>query len=111
MTEPAVRSFDSALANGPRLGDRRITMTPAVEASEGGPLSAYTAHLGRGERADVPAPYDEVWVVVSGRLRIVGPGGVVTAGAGEYLHVPRETPGELEAVEDTTLVCVSVPAH
>jgi quercetin dioxygenase-like cupin family protein len=52
-----------------------------------------------------------VWVVLRGRLRIRGGGTDVTVGAGEYLHVPEDSPGEVEALEDTALVCVSVPAH
>ncbi|WP_152361219.1 cupin [Microlunatus speluncae] len=86
-------------------------MTPAIEAAEGGPLSSYSAFFGAGERADLPAPYDEVWVVIRGRLVVGEPGSTVTATAGDHLHVPRDSPGEVEAIEDTELVCVSVPAH
>ncbi|GAA2305116.1 hypothetical protein GCM10009853_072730 [Glycomyces scopariae] len=111
-TTPTVRVFntdehDSTL----RFGDRRITVTPAVERAEGGPLSAYSAHFGRGERADLPAPYEEVWVVVHGRLRIRNGDNVVEVGPGGFVHVPEGSPGEVEAVEDTALVSVSVPAH
>ena len=38
-------------------------------------------------------------------------GAAVTVLAGDYVHVPEQTPGIVEAIEDTTMVCVSVPAH
>jgi ethanolamine utilization protein EutQ (cupin superfamily) len=112
MADGLVRIFDTEENDRTlRFGDRRISITPAVEQAEGGPLSAYSARFGRGERADLPAPYEEVWVVVHGRLLIRSGETAVQAGPGEFLHVPEGTPGEVEALEDTTLVCVSVPAH
>lgn len=111
-TDPVVRSFDTAKQDWTeQFGDRDIFVTAAVPASEGGPLSAYTAHFGRGEQADLPAPYDEVWVVLRGRLTIEGRGTRQSVGPGQFLHVPGHTPGRARAEEDTTLVCVSVPAH
>lgn len=109
----AVRVFGSTISEerSIRFGDHRIFLTPGVEAVEGGPLSAYTAAFGVGERADLPAAYEEVWVVVRGRLRIRTADTEVTAGAGDYLHVPEDTPGEVDVLDDTTLVCVSVPGH
>lgn len=94
-----------------RFGDRRILVTPAIEKADGGPLSAYSATFGRGERADLPAPYEEVWVVMRGALRIRGGGIDVVVRAGEFVQVPEQSPGTVEAIEDTVLVCVSVPAH
>ncbi|QSB05449.1 hypothetical protein [Natronoglycomyces albus] len=109
---PTVRKFDTAHSDRTtQLPDHRIRITPAVEATEGGPLSAYGATFGQGERAKLPAPYEEVWVIVRGLLRLNWNGDSLTVGAGEYLHVPRNSPGEVEALEETTLVCVSVPAH
>ncbi|MEV6816804.1 hypothetical protein, partial [Micromonospora sp. NPDC051296] len=35
----------------------------------------------------------------------------VTVHAGDFVHVPEQAPGVVEAIEDTTMVCVSVPAH
>jgi quercetin dioxygenase-like cupin family protein len=35
----------------------------------------------------------------------------VTVRAGDFVHVPEQTPGVVEALENTTMVCVSVPAH
>ncbi|SDE35460.1 cupin [Glycomyces harbinensis] len=112
MTDALVRVFDTEENDRTlRFGDRRISITPAVEQAEGGPLSAYSARFGRGERADLPAPYEEVWVVVHGRIRIRSAGSEVEIGPGGFLHVPEDSPGEVEALEDTALVCVSVPAH
>ena len=111
-TTPSVRSFGTEKNDRTiQFGDRQIFVTPAVEKSDGGPLSAYTAHFGRGERADLPAPYEEVWVVLRGALRISGSGGDVVVGAGEFVQVPEQAPGTVEAIEDTLLVSVSVPAH
>jgi hypothetical protein len=31
--------------------------------------------------------------------------------AGDFVHVPEQAPGVVEALEDTTIVCVSVPPH
>lgn len=109
---PVVRAFDTAPSDrATQVGDRQIFITPAVEKSEGGPMSAYSATFGRGERADLPAPYDEVWVVIHGRLLIRSGDTDITVGPGEFLHVPENSPGQVEATEDTALVCVSVPAH
>lgn len=94
-----------------QLGARRIFITPAVEESDGRPLSVYSAFFGAGEGAELPTPYEEVWVVVSGRLRIESGGQMLAAGTGAFLHVPEGSPGEVHALEDTRLVCVSVPPH
>jgi ethanolamine utilization protein EutQ (cupin superfamily) len=111
-TTPPVRCFSPGGESGPvRFGDRRIVITPAVEAAEGGPLSTYSAFFGAGERADLPAPYDEVWVVIRGRIVVGETGRMVSAAAGDHLHVPRDSPGQVEAIEDTELICISVPAH
>ena len=109
---PAVRRFTRELNDhSVQFGERQIWVTPAVEASEGGPLSAYSAHFGQGEQAELPAPYEEVWTVLSGQLRVSCGPSVSLVHSGEFLHVPEDTPGWVEAIEDTELVCVSVPAH
>lgn len=92
-------------------GEQAIFISPAVEKSDDRPMSAYTASFRREEPADLPAPYDEVWVVLRGRIRVGEGSHAVEAGAGDYVHVPRNTPGELLAVEKTTMVCVAAPAH
>ena len=112
LTSP-VRVFGTADVHGrtSQFGDRRIFVTPAVEHAEGGPMSVYSAHFGRGEHAELAASYEEVWTVTRGRLRISSADAVVTVGAGQFVHIPRKSPGEVEALEDASLVCVSVPAH
>jgi hypothetical protein len=35
----------------------------------------------------------------------------VTVRAGAFVHVPEQAPGVVEAIEDTTMVCVSARAH
>ncbi|WP_017593846.1 cupin domain-containing protein [Nocardiopsis potens] len=110
-TPPQARRFSSQIGeDAVRLGDR-ILIAPGLDAEAGGPMSAYTSFLGAGARADLPAPYAEVWVVLGGALRVGAGSGAVTARTGDYVHVPEQAPGTVEALEDTTLVCVSVPAH
>ncbi|WP_275005807.1 cupin [Promicromonospora iranensis] len=110
--KPVPSAFDTVKNDRTvQFGERQIFITPAVEKSDGGPLSAYSAHFGRGERADLPAPYEEVWVVMRGSLRIRSRGREIVVDAGGFVQVPEHSPGELEAMDDTVLVCVSVPAH
>lgn len=105
------RKFSSAASeNALRFGDQ-ILVAPALGKEDGGPMSVYTAYFGAGARADLPAPYTEVWVVLSGALRVGTSTEFVTVRAGEFVHVPEQAPGVVEALEETTLVCVSTPAH
>jgi hypothetical protein len=93
-TTPQVRCFTSGGESGPvRFGDRRIAISPAIEAAEGGPLSTYSAFFGAGERAELPAPYDEIWVVVRGQISVGETGRRVRAGAGDHVHVPAGARG------------------
>ncbi|WP_086821582.1 cupin [Allokutzneria sp. NRRL B-24872] len=102
-----VRAFSSELGeNAVRFNDH-VLIAPALDAETGGSMSAYTAFFRAGARADLPAPYAEVWVVLSGALRV----GAATVRGGDFVHVPEQAPGVVEALEDTTMVCVSVPAH
>ncbi|MGW0247447.1 hypothetical protein ACWDYH_12500 [Nocardia goodfellowii] len=103
--------FSSAIGDDAvRFGDR-ILIAPGLDKAAGGSMSAYTALFSAGARADLPAPYAEVWVVLSGALRVGDQSDAVTVRAGEFVHVPEQTPGIVEALEDTTMVCVSVPGH
>lgn len=107
----AARVFDTSRRHPTtRLGEG-ITLTAGVTAGEGGAFSTYTARFAAAERAPLPAPYAEVWVVLSGALRIGPPGEEVQAVAGQYLHVPEHSPGHVEAIETTVIIAVSVPAH
>lgn len=111
VTPPRARRFGSEIgSDAVRFGDR-ILIVPALDKAAGESMSAYTTFLYAGARADLPAPYAEIWVVLDGTLRVGGEGDAVTVGAGDFVHVPEQTPGIVEAVEDTTMVCVSVPAH
>lgn len=98
-------------AGSARLGDHRIHLIPAVEVSEGRGFSAYSAFFAQGERADLPAPYEEVWVVVAGEITVDSGSEVLTVTAGGFLHVPQNSPGEVAATCDTVLVSVSIPGH
>jgi ethanolamine utilization protein EutQ (cupin superfamily) len=109
---PQARRFSSVIGDDAvHSGDGRISVAPALTADEGQPMSAYTAFFRAGARADLPAPYAEIWVVLSGVLRVGTAGDAVTARAGDVVHVPEQAPGTVEALEDARLVCVSVPAH
>jgi quercetin dioxygenase-like cupin family protein len=105
------RRFSSAIGDDAiRFGDG-ILIAPALGKDESETMSAYTSFFRKGARADLPAPYDEVWVVLSGALRVGAGSEAVTVRAGDFVHVPEQAPGTVEALEDTTMVCVSVPAH
>ncbi|MFI6026524.1 cupin domain-containing protein [Amycolatopsis magusensis] len=111
VTPPRARVFSSAIGeDAVRFGDR-ILIAPGLGKEAGGAMSAYTSFLAAGAQADLPASYAEVWVVLSGVLRVGARGDAVTVHAGEFVHVPEQTPGVVEAIEDTTMVCVSAPAH
>ena len=88
-----------------------ILVAPALTAEDGGPMSAYAAFFRAGARADLPASYTGVWVVLRDALRLGAEDGSVTVRAGDSVHVPERTPGVVESLEDTGLVCVPVPAH
>ncbi|TCB96516.1 cupin [Micromonospora zingiberis] len=110
-TSARVRRFSSMIDDDAvRFGDR-ILIAPGLVKEVGRSMSAYTAYFSAGARADLPAAYAEVWVVISGALRVGVEGDAVTVRSGDYVHVPEQAPGIVEALEDTTMVCVSVPAH
>jgi quercetin dioxygenase-like cupin family protein len=105
------RRFSSTIGDvAIRFGDG-IFIAPALGKDESEAMSAYTAFFRKGARADLPAPYAELWVVLSGELRVGTASEAVPVRAGDFVHVPEQAPGVVEALEDTTMVCVSVPAH
>lgn len=108
---PKLRKFTTANAGWEAFPGKAIAMAQAVGQDEGGGFSAYFARLGQGEVADLPAAYAEIWVVMSGALTLHSGGETITAGAGEVLHVPVDTPGTVVVDADAELVCVSVPGH
>ncbi|GAA3952864.1 hypothetical protein GCM10023085_39200 [Actinomadura viridis] len=111
VTPSRARKFSSAIGeDAVRFGDG-ILIAPALGKEVGRSMSAYTSFFQMGARADLPAPYAEVWVVLSGALRVGAESDAVTVRAGDFVHVPEQAPGVVEALEDTTMVCVSVPAH
>jgi quercetin dioxygenase-like cupin family protein len=111
VTPSRARKFSSAVGDDAIRFSDHILIAPALDKDQGGPMSAYTSVLRTGAQADLPAPYAEVWVVLSGTLRVGAADEAVTVRAGEFVHVPEQAPGTVEALEDTTMVCVSVPAH
>ena len=108
---PRVRRFSSTIGDDAvRFGDR-ILIAPALGREASRSMSAYTSFFHAGARADLPAPCAEIWVVLGGALRVGAGSDAVTVRAGDFVHVPEQAPGVVEALEDTTMVCVSVPAH
>ncbi|NKY57802.1 hypothetical protein [Nocardia flavorosea] len=110
-TPSRVRKFSSAIGDDAVAFGDRVRIAPGLGKAAGGSMSAYSAFFHAGARADLPADYAEVWVVLGGALRLGDGSDELTVRAGEYVHVPEQTPGIVEALEDTTMVCVSVPAH
>lgn len=105
------RKFSSEVGEDAIRFTDDIVIAPALHKEESEEMSAYTAHFGAGANADLPAPYAEMWVVLSGALRVGAGEDAVTVHAGDLVHVPEQAPGSVEALADTTVVCVSVPAH
>src|SRR5688500_4678616 len=110
-TPSRVRRFSTAIGDDAVRFGNRILIAPALGKEACSSMSAYASFLYAGARADLPASYAEVWVVLRGALRVGAESDAVTVRAGDFVHVPEQTPGVVEALEDTTMVCVSVPAH
>ncbi|RKN51068.1 cupin domain-containing protein [Micromonospora endolithica] len=113
MPDPSARArrFSSTIGDDAvRFGDG-ILVAPGFRDEIDRSMSAYPAFFAAGARADLPAAYAEVWVVISGALRVGAGGDAVTVRSGDFVHVPAQAAGIVEALEDTTMVCVSVPAH
>lgn len=101
----------SSVEHWQQLAGTRIQIGAAVDKGRGRPLSSYFARLGDGEQAPLPAPYEEIWVVLRGTVVVICGERTVSAGPGDMLLVPPESPGHVHAVGDVELVGVSVPAH
>ncbi|MEV6816348.1 cupin domain-containing protein, partial [Micromonospora sp. NPDC051296] len=100
-TPPQARRFSSTIGDDAiRFGDR-ILIAPALDKEASRSMSAYTSLLYAGARAGLPAPYAEIWVVLSGAVRVGAGSDAVTVHAGDFVHVPEQAPGVVEAIEDT----------
>lgn len=98
------RRFRSGIGDDAVQFSDDITLTPALSKEDGGAMSAYSVFFRAGAVAELPAPYSEIWVVLSGLLRVGTEGDFVTAQSGDFVHIPEQAPGNVEALEDTTLV-------
>lgn len=110
-TDPRVRTFTTGQGDEALRFADGIRILPGLTEEHAAPMSAYTASFAAGARAPLPAPYVEVWVLLTGALRVGAGRAAVTVEAGEYVYVAEQAPGAVEALEDTTMVCISVPAH
>ncbi len=72
-------------------------------------LTARSSTLQQGERISLPAPEEQVWVIVRGRLRLSTLRGTMTVTTGEIVHIPENSPGDVTAEAATTYVSVSLP--
>jgi quercetin dioxygenase-like cupin family protein len=106
-----VRRFSSEAGDAVVDFGHGILITGGLDAREGVSMSAYTAFFAAEARADLGAPYAEIWVVLIGTLRLGTETDGVTVRAGDYVHVPEQAAGVVEAIDDAKVICVSVPAH
>jgi ethanolamine utilization protein EutQ (cupin superfamily) len=91
-----------------------IWMGDVGEEADRHRMSVGFAKLAAGTSAGVPAPYNEVWIVVEGGITLRGAGEPVAAEAGDIVYVPAATSGTVHAEtshgeQDTTLVLVAHP--
>jgi len=103
-----VRIFNSPI-DWHQFGDKQIFVGEAVEEEFGYQMSVAFAQFAAGEGDDVPAPYDEVWVVTEGALTVRGDGYTVHAQKGDLVHIPEGSPGVVEADQDLELVLAAHP--
>lgn len=107
---PVVRKFTRNDAkNWDQLEDKQILGGNVIDRSYGYSMSSMYWQLGRGEEAPVPAPYDEVWTVMRGKVSIRSDQAAVTAGPGEILLVPKGTPGTAHIEADAELLTIAHP--
>ncbi len=111
MTHRIVQVFDSTIGDDAIRFGERILIAPGLDKDANASMSAYTSFLAAGAVAELPAPYEEIWVVLCGQLRVGDPNDAVIARTGHFVHIPEQAPGVVEAIDDTTIVCISVPAH
>ncbi|KAB2388783.1 cupin domain-containing protein [Actinomadura montaniterrae] len=78
----------------------------------GGPAKEYTGGFWTGEPGAVridPWPYDEICVILSGRVAVADlDGGRAEFGAGEAFFIPRGFAGDWVTIEPTSKVFVAV---
>lgn len=108
MTAKA-RKLNTSDVTWQQLEDRQIFAGDATSDDTGFAMEAGFARFGAGEQAEVPVPYDEVWVVTRGSLTVRDDESTLTATAGEALYIPRHAPGMVQANEDTELLTVTYP--
>jgi ethanolamine utilization protein EutQ (cupin superfamily) len=105
------RIFHASSMDWQNFPGTTIKLASAITKDEARPWSCYFARFGKGERAPLPASYDEIWILSRGRLRLLSGQDTWMATTGDLIEVPVETAGEVIAEEDSELVCISVPPH
>ncbi|QVQ52755.1 cupin domain-containing protein [Spiractinospora alimapuensis] len=95
------------------VGGGAASIGLVVDASHGSTLGVGFARLQPGEldERDSPIPYDEVFVVLSGRLTVRVGDTSASAGPGEVIFLPRGTAAIYAATEPTEYVATSHPPY
>lgn len=108
-------SPETGVASVPPLDGYEV-LSPAWIETEflayGGPAKEYTGGFWTGEPGAVriaPWPYDEICVILSGRVAVADlDGGRLEFGAGEAFYIPQGFAGDWITVEPTSKVFVAV---
>ncbi|TLF93546.1 hypothetical protein FEK35_29905 [Nocardia cyriacigeorgica] len=81
----------------------------AALAAGYGRISAGFTRMDAGARAPLAAPYEEVWVLTAGAMRIDSADGVVSARPGDLVHLRPASRGELEVTDDLDMLALAFP--
>lgn len=95
------------------VGDGAAAIGLVVDGDRGSTLGVGFARLQPGELDERAAPiaYDEVFVVLKGRLTVRVGESSASAGPGEVLFLPRGTAAVYAATEPTEYVAIAHPPY
>lgn len=95
------------------VGGGTASIGLVVDGSRGSSLGVGFARLQPGEldERDSPIPYDEVFVVLTGRLTVHVGETSASAGPGEVIFLPRGTAAIYAATEPTEYVATAHPPY
>lgn len=52
----------------------------------------------------------EYYIVISGKLQCIMPNEIITAGEGEHVFIPKNTPHKCKVLEDVKFLAITIPA-
>lgn len=113
MTQARVRKLTAETADiWMNVGVEGIAVSDLIDEAST-PSAAMTvgfARLDKGAAMDISFPYDEVLVVTKGSYTVrTEQADVITAEAGEVIHLPAGSSNSSYANEDTVMVYVAAP--